>query len=551
MTGPQATGRAAIRYPREVRLSSALLTLAVLAGCKGTVGDPVGDDPPPPPPTATRSFIASESVARRLSQGELDKTLEDLLGETSAPATRYLSEDEFSPYDNDYTLQQASGALIDGLEVLAANVARDVVADTARRDRLVGCTPADDGDEDCFRAFLASFLRRAFRREIAPAEIDPYVALLAFATEDNAAVDNDFYTAVELAVRAVLQDPEFLYRIEIGAPLDNGARALNGYEVASRLSYFLWGSMPDDTLLDDAAAGRLDDAAGRRAAAQRMLGDDKAKAHLFRFHAMWLGYRAIPHGPELVGRFNRETNALIERVVFDDRPYTELYLSSETFVDDALADHYGLERPEGGEGWVAYDGERSGILAHGSVLASFSKFTDTSPTQRGIFVRSRLMCDPIESPPANVDVDQPPEGDPDDCKGDRYRAHMGASGCVGCHSQMDPIGFGLERYDIAGRFRTHDDGREECTIDGVGNLPGGATFSGPRELALLITESGELQNCTAQQVFSYAVGRAPKPVEFEMISDLTQSFLDHDRFDRLLLDYVESAAFGLRLEATP
>lgn len=535
-----------------MRLSTALLGLAILAGCKGTVGDPVGDDPPPPPPPdTTRSFVASESVARRLSQAELDRTLADLLGDTSGPAVRFLSEDEFSPYDNDYTLQQASGALIDGLEVLAAEVARGLVADPMRRDRLVGCTPASDGDEDCFRAFLGTFLRRAFRREVAPAEIDPYVALLAYATEDIASVDNDFYSAVELAIRAVLQDPEFLYRIEIGAAREDGARTLNGYEVASRLSYFLWGSMPDDALLDDAAAGRLDDAAGRRAAAERMLGDDKAKAHLFRFHAMWLGYRAIPHGADLVTRFNRETNALIDRVVFERRPYTELYLSDETFVDDVLADHYGLSRPTGGEGWVAYANERAGILSHGSVLASFSKFTDTSPTQRGILVRTRLMCDVLESPPANVDVDQPPEGDPDDCKTDRYRAHMGASGCVGCHAQMDPIGFGLERYDIAGRYRTHDDGREECGIEGVGNLPGGTTFSGPRELAVLLTDSGELQNCTAQQVFAYAVGRAPKGVEFEMVSDLTASFRAHDRFDLLLLDYVASDAFGLKKEATP
>lgn len=550
MTGPQATARRRIHYPEGVRALTGLFGLALVVGCKGQVGDPPAQNPPPPPTVS--NYVASESVARRLSQAELDATLSDLLLDTSGPAVRYLSEDEFSPYDNDYTLQQASMALIDGLEVLAGDVADRLVEDTARRDTVVGCTPENDGDEDCFRAFTRRFLRRAFRRAVTDADVEPYVALLPYATEQVEGVDNDFYTAVGLVIRAVLQDPEFLYRVEVGAEDETGARRLNGYEVASRLSYFLWGSMPDDTLLDDAEAGRLDDAAGRRAAAERMLGDARAKRHLYRFHAMWLGYRTIPHGAELAGRFNDETNALIDRVVFEEqRPYSDLFLLQETFVDDMLADHYGLERPTDGSGWVAYDEDRAGILSHGAVLAAFSKFTDTSPTQRGIFVRNRLMCDVIDSPPANVDVDQPPEGNPDDCKTERYMAHMGASGCVGCHSQMDPIGFGLERYDIAGQYRTHDDGREECTIEGVGNLPGGATFSGPRELARLLTDSGEIQNCTAQQVFTYAVGRPLKPVEFEAISKLTTSFLEHGRFDTLLLEHIASDAFALRLEPTP
>lgn len=532
---------------------ASLLVLALLVGCKGTVGGVSSDDPPEPkPPGSSEPFVASESVARRLSQAELNQTLVDLLGDTSGPATRFLSEDEFGPFDNDYTLQVASGTLVDGVEVLAEDVADRLLADTARRDRLVGCTPTDAGDEACFRSFLASFLRRAFRRAVTAEEIEPYVALLAYATEDAPAVDNDFYTAVGLALRAVLQDPEFLYRIEIGTTDDSGALRLDGFEIASRLSYLLWGSMPDDALLDDAAAGRLATAEQRRTVAARMLEDERAKRQLYRFHAMWLGYRAIPHGGELVQRFDTETTALIDRVVFEERrPYVDLFLLDETYVDAALAEHYGLEAPTGERGWVRYDDERAGILSHGAVLAAFSKFTDTSPTQRGIFVRTRLMCDVIDSPPANVDVDQPPMGAPDDCKTDRYLAHMGGSGCVGCHSQMDPIGFGLERYDIAGRFREHDDDREDCRLDGIGNLPGGATFSGPKQLAELLTERKEIQSCAVEQLFNYSIGRPVQRLERQAIASLVESFERDGRLDTLLLDHVASDAFALRREVTP
>src|SRR5205823_459887 len=154
-------------------------------------------------------------------------------------------------------------------------------------------------------------------------------------------------------------------------------------------------------------------------------------------------YRAIPQPPELTSAFNRETTALIDRVVFDKpQSYLNMFTFSETRLDDFLADHYGLPRPPGGDGWVAYgDSGRAGILSHGSVLAAFSKFSDTSPTQRGKFIRTRLLCQEIPKPPPTVKADQPP-GDKDAvCKYDRYLQHRTSSSCASCHDQMDPIGF--------------------------------------------------------------------------------------------------------------
>jgi hypothetical protein len=527
-----------------------VVALIALVACKGQIGQ--SDERGGPP--AVDPVLAVESGARRLSQSELDNTLRDLVGEDSAPAARLLNEDEYRPFDNDYTIQQASEALITSLEALAEQVAEATVADTARRDNLVPCTPASAGDEACFRAFLDEFLPRALRRAVAPGDIDAYMPLLGFASEENAIVDNDFYTAVELAVSATLQDPEFLYRVEEGTPGGApGLLELDGYEVASRMSYLLWASMPDDALFAAAAAGTLESPQGRSEEALRMFEDPRARAQLQRFHAMWLGYRSIPHTPELVAAFSRETSALIDRVILDEPgSYLRLFTMDETFVDDSLADHYGLPRPADGEGWVSYEGTgRAGILGHGSLLAAFSKFEDTSPTQRGILVRTRLMCQEVPRPPPNVDADQPPQGAMDAvCKYDRYAEHRDqSSSCAGCHSLTDPIGFGLENYDVAGRYREHDDGLPECIIEGSGEIVEAGSFSGPGELSQLLVDNGYIDACAVQQFLTFALGRPTTTYEAELVQEMIESFREgqHD-FKAFMTNFIASDRFARRAQ---
>jgi hypothetical protein len=404
----------------------------------------------------------------------------------------------------------------------------------------------------CFRRVTEALLRRAFRRPVTAAEVEPYMRLLSFATEDIPEVDNDFYTAVELLLRSVLQDPEWLYRIEVGTPTqDPSVLGLNGYEIASRMSFLLWGSAPDDGLLQDAGAGMLGDDETRRGVAEQMLADPRAKAQLHRFHAMWLGYRALPHPPELTSAFQRETNALLDRVIFEEqRSYLDLFTFDETYLDDALADHYGLPRPSGGAGWVPYgDSGRAGILSHGSVLSAFSKFTDTSPTQRGIFVRTRLLCQTIGRPPANVVADKPP-GDGDAvCKTDRYAEHRSNGACASCHDQLDPIGFGLEQFDIAGRKREHDDGLPQCAIEGQGQVTGYGEFSGPAELGALLVEEELIQDCIVRQLAQFALGRKTDDSESPLVDALASRFAGNGyEFERLLVDYVAEPAFALRRE---
>lgn len=494
----------------------------------------------------------AESVARRLSRAELDNALRDLLGDDTSPGSRLLTEDSFAPYDNDYPSQLASGALIDSLEGMARDVAQHVVADPVLRARLVPCTPSGPGDAVCFRTVVQGFGERAFRRPLAASELDAYMTLLDFATENNPEVPHDFYTAVRLVVQSVLQDPEFLYRIEVGKDKGDGVTfALDNYEIATRMAFLLWGSTPDDALLADAKSGRLSDTNARDMAARRMLEDPRARAQLHRFHAMWLGYRALPHPPELTSAFQRETTALLDRVVFDEKQsYLNLFTFKETYVDDMLADHYGLPKPTGGQGWVAYGTSgRAGILSHGSVLSAFSKFTDTSPTQRGKFIRTRLLCQEIPRPPANVTADKPPSGKDAVCKYDRYLEHRTSSSCAGCHEQMDPIGFGLERYDIAGRYREHDDGLPQCAIAGQGEVTGYGQFEGPGELGQLLLDAELVDACIVRQVAQFAFGRVPNVAETALVEAMRERFeAGGYAFDELLLGFVREDAFALRRE---
>lgn len=497
------------------------------------------------------SDLASVSVARRLSRSEIDNTVRDLLGDGTNPASTILPEDEYTPFDNDSTRQKASAALIDSLEATANLIAEHVLT-PANRAHVVPCAPSGPGDAACFERVIRTVGERLFRRPLVDDEVRAYLTLQSYATEDNLAVVHDFYTAVGLLLRSMLQDPEFLYRIEVGTKTAQaGVLRLTSYEIATRLSFLVLGSSPDAALLALGKTDGLVDSQARRAEASRLLMDARARDQIHRFHAMWLGYRAIPATPALAAAFNLETTKLIDRVVFDQpASYLTLFTSPETYLNDALALQYGLPKPAGGEGWVPYGASgRAGILSQGSVLAAFSKFSDTSPTQRGIFVQTRLLCNTVLPPPASVNVDQPPSAPDSLCKLDRYAAHRAVPSCASCHQNLDPIGYGLEQYDIGGRYRTHDDAHAECLIPGTGELPGYGTFSGPAELGRKLVDSGKLEQCFVQKLLSFAVGRALRPEESTAATEFADSFKASDySLKELLLDYVASDRFALRQE---
>lgn len=520
---------------------------AEAAGSDGSASEAGSDDGAPPE--------APEQVApiglRRLTANEYDNTLRDLLLDETRESALVLPEDLRTPFDNDYTLQAPSLALVEGADLLAADAAGRLLADPDRRDTIVGCTPSEAGDEACFRAFVTAFGRRAFRRPLTDDEIAGFMVFL-----DQSIAKDDFWVGVDSVVRTALQSPSFLYRIEVGTPVagDPTLLRLDGYEIASRLSYLLWGSMPTDALLDLAAEGGLDDAAGTRAAAEDMLEDPRALDRIARFHALWMGYENLPHDYELSAAMQAETRALMQRIVIDERrPWQDLLRLEETFIDATLAEHYGLPAPAGAAAeWVPYgDSGRKGLLSQGSFLSLGAKFGDTSPTQRGLLVQTRLFCLDIPPPPPDPDinVDEPP-GDPDaQCKIDRYAAHRAAgSSCKGCHDLIDPIGLGLENYDAAGRWRDHDDDKPECTIAGEGNIEGIGAFSGPAELADLMISSGRLNQCVATQLYRFTIGRQELgELDAPALAMLAEQIGDGDfRFDELMLTIVGSDMFRHR-----
>ena len=346
----------------------------------------------------------------------------------------------------------------------------------------------------------------------------------------------------------MLQDIEFLYRVEVGEPVAGspGVHRLSPFELATRISYLIHASTPSEELLDLAADGELDSTEEVVAAAEAMLSDPQARRQLDRFHAMWLGYDELQHAPDLIDGMRTETSALVERVIFEERlPWIELFLSKETFVDDDLAAHYQLPLPGSAEPvWVDYSEQgRRGILSHGSFLSVAHDVGETSPVRRGLHVLRRLTCQDVPPPPANVTTLEPVEGE---CKLDQLRAHAQGT-CAGCHLQFDAIGFGLEQYDVAGRFRTEEPDNTACTIDGEGELAGVGAFNGPAELGERLVESGMLDRCAVAHLYQYAIGRAADEGEAAIIDALSDDFRDNEhRFDTLVIELVSNEAFFFR-----
>ena len=485
---------------------------------------------------------------RRLTRAEFDNTVFDLLGDDTRPGSTGLPEDKRSPFDNDFPGQNASQILVEGLEAIATGIADRLVDDGPRLASVLGCSPSVPEDAICMESFVRAFGRRALRRPLADDEVADFAGLgLAAAGEAS-----DFNAGVKLVVRALLQDAEFVYRVERGTELEDrpGVFRLSNFEIAARMSYLAWGSTPDDALLDDAEARMLGTSSGRRSAFERMLDDPRARRQVDRFHALWLGYDQLPHDPALTAAMRQETAALVERVVLDERTsWLDLLTAGETFIDEALAEHYGLPAPGGsGPAWVAYgESGRMGILSHGSFLSTAANPDDTSPTKRGKLIRERLMCEEIPDPPDDVMADAAPsEGE---CKIDRYEAHRSEPACAGCHALVDPIGFGLENYDRAGRWRATDDDAPQCEIEGQGELTGVGTFSGPAELAQRLIDADVLQACAVEQLYRYAMGRQLEADDEPYVTELGAAFADSEyRMHQMFIELVANPAFGFRTQ---
>ncbi len=548
-----------------LRLLFSTLFLAAATGCMGSsslatssessAGEPGGDSNVSAPggnPTVAGPYALGRGASgiQRLSRVEYTRTMQLLLGiDLTADIETTIPPDNKTPFDNDYTRQDASKPLVEGYQAIAERAAALVVADATRRAAVVGCTPKSEADAACFRQFITQFGRRAFRRPLSTEEVDAYAGLLG-----AAAAKQTFAGAVGLALRAFLQSPDFLYRIEVGVPgsLSNGAVELTHFEWVTRFSYLLRGEPPDDALLDLAASGELADPGRRRAMVESMVDDPRGQAQVQRFHALLWQYDAMQISGAIVADLRKETDALIKRVVFENRAsWLDLFRSKETYVNAALRDVYGMApKPGAGFEWVPYPRpDQGGILAHGSLLSNGASGTDTSPTFRGKFVRERMLCQHIPPPPPDADTNLPTDNTAA-CKKERFKAHQDSPSCAGCHSLMDPIGFGLENYDPTGRYRATEPGKADCAISGEGELAGVGKFQGSAGLSqLIVQQPDQVQRCMLEGLYGYTLGRAVLRADDEKLVDaLSQRFaIDNHDLRKLMVTWLTTDSFRYRV----
>jgi Protein of unknown function (DUF1592)/Protein of unknown function (DUF1588)/Protein of unknown function (DUF1587)/Protein of unknown function (DUF1595)/Protein of unknown function (DUF1585) len=466
-------------------------------------------------PLACEQGSPGPRVLRLLTRREYAATVSDLLGVEPPPIDEIPTEPLVDGYDNDAPASVVTARHVDAYMQLAELVADQAVTQSAAT--LVGCMPEDP---ECPRLFVETLGRRALRRPLSGEEVDLYVDLF-----DPAVTEGDFYEGVRLVVRGLLMNPELLYRTELGEPEgDEGLYRLTGYEVASALSYGFWGTMPDEELLAAAAAGELDDAAGREAQARRLLDDPRGRVQMNEFITQWIGTGPLLQAnkdaviypgftSELREAMAAEQAAFVEHVLYEgSATLQELLQADYVLVNDALAAFYGLPLP-GSDVPVRVElpagSQRGGLLMLGSVLASHAHPNESSPVKRGVFVRERLLCQELPSPPPDVDA-TPPELDPNATTRERFGQHSADPACKGCHELIDPLGFGFEAYDGVGAFRATENG---LPIDATGSVnqlePGAAPvpFDGPAELAAILAEARTTNACAVHHWLRFTAGR--------------------------------------------
>ena len=479
---------------------------------------------------------ALHSEVRRLSRSEIANVLEDVLGIKVPEAIDGLPQDTRTPFDNDYRTQSSTPVLAFGMMGLSEAVRAAVLANPSGIERLAGCSLASGAG--CLRAAVEPMGRLLLRRPISDSEIEELVTLPG--------ADNAIESAA-LVASALVLDPEFLFRIERGTAVGDVVQ-LDGNAIANRLSFLLWGSAPDETLLR--RASELGDTQVRVEETARMLRDPRAARQMQALHAMWLHYEEMPVGDfALKSALRQETDALVARVLIEEqRPWFDLFTSDETHIPSPeIAELYGIDESSVGQ-WVdPPDPKRAGILGHGSYLSVGTNFGDTSPTQRGLHILEGLLCREVPQVPDGIEVDNAPgEAGPDACKEDIW-SMVRLDDCKGCHLAIDGIGFGLEQYGVTGEFRDTEPGRPNCTSRSQGSLAGMGDFSGPAELGSLVAASPEAGDCFAKAFLGFAVGRSELGERGEAL--LTQSrsaFASNPTIGVLLESYVGSVAFALR-----
>jgi mono/diheme cytochrome c family protein len=439
------------------------------------------------------------------------------------------------------------------------------VSDTASRRRIFVCRPTRPADEAaCAQQIISTLARRAFRRPVTGDELKPVMALF-----EQGRKERGFEAGIELALQQLLVSPHFLFRIErdpdrtgdgaFGAGAEpGGPYRISDLELASRLAFFLWSSLPDDELIEVASRRRLREPSELTRQVQRMLADPRSRALSENFASQWLHLRNVsavvpyevmfPDFDEGLRRALRtETEMLFDSIVRDDRPVLELLSADYTFLNERLARHYGIPHIYGTHfrRVTLTDPRRFGLLGHGSVLSVTSQANRTSPVNRGKFILENLIGTPPPPPPPNV----PPLPDKKDRAKPRtarelMAAHRANPVCASCHNIMDPPGLALENFDAVGRWRDTEDG---LPIDASGAMPDGTKFDGVVGLREVLLKNGDLVVGTlTEKLMIYALGRGLEVYDAPAVRKIVRESGDDHRFSAIVLGVVNSLPFQMR-----
>ncbi|HEX5110105.1 MAG TPA: DUF1592 domain-containing protein [Vicinamibacterales bacterium] len=431
--------------------------------------------------------------------------------------------------------------------------------DTPSRRRIFTCRPAVAEETACARKILSTLARRAYRGPVTAAEMD---TLMAFYQEGRQG--GDFENGIQHALARVLVAPRFIYRVE-EEPAGAAAGAvyrISDYELASRLSFFLWSSIPDDELLDLASRNQLRNPAVLQQQVKRLMGDPRSEALIRNFAGQWLYLRELANvqteaknfDDSLRQSFRRETEMLFESIVREDRSLVELLDADYTFVDERLARHYGIPNVRGSyfrRVPLPSDSPRRGLLGQGSMLTVTSIATRTSPVSRGKWILENLFGAPPPQPPVGVEtnLDEPAAGGKPTTLRQRLELHRANPTCAACHRIMDPIGFSLENFDLVGTWREQDSG---TPIDTRGQLADGTPLNGPADLRrALLSRSDAFMATATEKLLTYALGRPIRYYDMPLVRSIAgKAAANGNRFSAVLMGIIDSDAFTKRVKSS-
>jgi hypothetical protein len=555
------------RIARRSTTRQGLLAIAVvLSGCTGDIGSaparPTGPSRTPGNPdtlACAGPALGGRAPLHRLTHDEYDRSVAELLGDETAPASRLLPREADA---NDDSRTFGSG-LAEAYVDLAGDVAARATADLAA---LLGCDPADEaGRAACVDAFVRDLGRRAYRRPLEETEREALMSLYA-----DASAEWGFEDAVRLLVSAILTSPRFLYRVEL--PADGAApRGLDDFELASRLSFALWGSTPDRTLLDAAERGELSTAEGIQAQARRLVEDPRAEDTLVRYVGWWVELdrlealeRSVDEYPSFdvdrtPARLHDETDAFIREVVRSGGGLHELLTASWSMLDEHLAQVYGVEGVTGDElRRVELDPDRrAGILTHGSIVGPRDTGSGIGRIiHRGMFIQARVLCGPSLEPPEGIP--EPPPADPDATIREELAAHQSDPYCASCHQYTDPFGLAFEHYDgLGGWLETRNgeavDASGSIVVPGASGPVAEGDFDDAIDLARMLAEREDVRDCFARHWFRFAHRRRDQDADRCSVDRITDALERSDGdFREMLVAVALTDAFRLRApETTP